>query len=323
MPTIQPFPFGAFVVETAFLGGSAAFALGDGTVRLVAGPAAETVKVHAGAILSAVRTQDGARLVTGGDDGLVAATDASGKTERLAERPRKWIDQVAAGPQGAIAFGVGREAVVRLADGTEKRFLEQRAIGGLAFAPKGFRLAIARYEGVTLRWVNTEAPALSLEWKGAHTGVMFSPDGKYLISTMQENALHGWRIPEGGHLRMSGYPAKPKSLSWSAKGKYLATSGSEAAILWPFLTKEGPQGKQPLQLGSRSALVTKVACHPKEEIVAIGYADGLVALAEFGGVDFGVLRDPGEGPVSAMTWDASGKRLAFGTEDGVGAIVEI
>lgn len=323
MPTIQPFPFGAFVIEASFLGNSAAFALGDGTVRLVAGVAAESVKVHAGAILSAVRTLDGERLITGGDDGLVAATDAAGTVERVAERPKKWIDQLAAGPQGAIAFGVGREAIVRLANGSEKSFAEQRTIGGLAFAPKGFRLAVARYEGVTLRWINTAAPALSLEWKGAHTGVMFSPDGKYVISTMQENSLHGWRIPEGGHLRMSGYPAKPKSLSWSAKGKYLASSGSEAAILWPFLTKEGPQGKQPLQLGARSTMVTRVACHPKEEIVAIGYADGAVGLAEFGGVDFGGLRDPGEGSVTALSWDATGKRLAFGTEDGVGAIVEI
>ncbi|MCC6984420.1 MAG: WD40 repeat domain-containing protein [Bauldia sp.] len=323
MPTIQPFPFGAFVVETAFLGDTAAFALGDGTVRLVTGVAAETVRVHAGAILSAVRTQDGEKLITGGDDGRVAATDAAGKIETLAERPKKWIDQLAAGPQGAVAFGVGREALVRLADGKEKSFPEQRTIGGLAFAPKGFRLAVARYEGVTLRWINTEAPALSLEWKGAHTGVMFSPDGKYVISTMQENSLHGWRLPEGGHLRMSGYPAKPKSMSWSVKGKYLATSGSEAAILWPFLTKEGPQGKQPLQLGGRSAFVTKVACHPRQEIVAIGYADGAVGLAAFDGVDFGGLRDPGDGPVTALSWDAAGRRLAFGTEGGFGAVVEI
>jgi WD40 repeat protein len=323
MPTIQPFPFGVFVVEATFLGDTAAFALGDGTVRLVTGVAAESVKVHDGAILAAVRSLDGKTMITGGDDGVVNAVAADGAVTRLAERPKKWIDHVAAGPQGAVAFGAGRDATVRLADGSEKSFREERSIGGLAFAPKGFRLAIARYEGVTLRWVNTDAPAQSLEWKGAHTGVMFSPDGKYLITTMQENALHGWRIPEGNHLRMSGYPAKPKSLSWSAKGRYLATSGSEAAILWPFLTKEGPQGKQPLQLGPRSALVTRVACHPKQDIVAIGYGDGAVGLAEFGGIDFGGLRDPGDGPVTAMAWDAAGLRLAFGTEGGFAAVVEI
>ena len=30
-------------------------------------------------------------------------------------------------------------------------------------------------------------------------------------------------------------------------------------------------GKPPLQLGAREVLVTRVACHPREEVVAIGY----------------------------------------------------
>jgi hypothetical protein len=32
-------------------------------------------------------------------------------------------------------------------------------------------------------------------------------------------------------------------------------------------------GKPPLELGAREALVTRVACHPRQEMVAIGYAD--------------------------------------------------
>jgi hypothetical protein len=86
LPTIQEFPLGAFVVEAAFLGETAAFALGDGTVRLADGPAATEAKVHSGAILSVAPTRDGKALITGGDDGLVALTDA--KAGRgIAERP--------------------------------------------------------------------------------------------------------------------------------------------------------------------------------------------------------------------------------------------
>ncbi|HMN81905.1 MAG TPA: hypothetical protein PKA20_18550, partial [Burkholderiaceae bacterium] len=58
------------------------------------GPAAEEVKVHGGAVLAALRTADGRGLLTGGDDGLLARIDAGGKVERLADRPRKWIDQL-------------------------------------------------------------------------------------------------------------------------------------------------------------------------------------------------------------------------------------
>jgi WD40 repeat protein len=323
MPTIQDFPFGAFVVEAAFLGDVSAFALGDGSVRLVEGPAAREVRVHAGAVLSAVPTQDGKALVTGGDDGLVALTDAAGTVTCVAERPKKWIDHVASGPSGAIAFSSGRQAMVRLGDGRERLFDLARAVGGLAFAPKGVRLAVARYDGVTLWWAGTDAPAVMLDWKGAHIGVTFSPDGRNLVTAMQENALHGWRIDDGKDMRMTGYSAKPKSLSWSARGRFLATSGAHAAILWPFHFKDGPQGRQPLQLGAREVPVTRVACHPRDEVVAVGYQDGMVLAVRFADAEEALLRRPGGGPISALAWNARGGRLAFGTEEGAAGVVDL
>ncbi len=323
MPTVQRLPLDAFVVAAAFIDEFAAFALGDGTVRLLGESIADSVRVHDGAVLAAVPSLDGKRLISSGDDGRVMATSPDGTTERLAERPRKWLDQIAAGPNGAVAFAAGKEAVVRLADGTERSFPHARAVAGLAFAPKGLRLAVARYGGVSLWWVNSEAEPTGLEWSGAHLSVTFSPDGRFVVTAMQENALHGWRLPEGGHLRMTGYPAKPRSLSWSAKGRFLATSGADAAVLWPFHFKDGPQGKQPLQLGAREALVTRVACHPKDEVVAIGYRDGAVAIGPFDEGEGSLLRQPGDGPVSALAWDKSGRRLAFGTEEGAAGVFNL
>ncbi len=252
-----------------------------------------------------------------------ASIGVDGAVETLAERPRKWIEQVAAGPSGAVAFTVGRDAVVRLASGEEKIFGHERTATGIAFAPKGMRIAVSRYNGVSLWWVNSDAPATELEWNGAHIGVTFSPDGRFVVTTMQENALHGWRIPEGGHLRMTGYPAKPRSFSWSARGRYLATSGADAAIVWPFHFKDGPQGKQPLQLGARDALVSRVACHPKDEVVAIGYRDGAIAIGAFDAGEGSLIRQPGEGPVSALAWDRTGARLAFGTEAGAAGVFNL
>lgn len=324
MPTIQSFPLGAFVVEAAFLGDVPVFALGDGSVRRVVGPAAEAVQVHRGAILSAAPSLDGRKLITGGDDGLVATSDAAGVVAPVAERQRKWVDHVAAGPGGAVAFAVGRQAIVKLADGRERIFDHARSVGGLAFAPKGLRLAVARYDGVSLWWAGTEnAEPVTFEWKGAHLAVTFSPDGKNLVTAMQENALHGWRLSDGKDMRMSGYPAKPRSLSWSAKGRFLASSGANAAILWPFHFKDGPMGKPPLQLGAREVLVTRVACHPREEIVAIGYQDGMVLAVRFADAQEALLRRPGEGAVSALAWDGVGKKLVFGTEGGAAGLVDL
>lgn len=322
MPSIQDFPLGAFVVEAAFLGETAAFALGDGTVRLASGVAAESVPVHGGAILAAAVTGDG-RLVTGGDDGLVARTDARGKVDRVAELPRKWIDHVAAGPGGALGYASGKQAFVRMSDGRERVFEHKRSVGGLAFAPKGLRLAVARYNGVTLWWAGTDAEPIELSWNGAHIGATFSPDGKFIVTSMQENALHGWKLDDGKDMRMTGYPAKPKSVSWSAKGKYLATSGANAAILWPFHFRDGPMGRQPLQLGAREVLVTRVASHPKEDLAAIGYQDGMILAVRFADAQEALFRRPGQSPVSALAWDRQGRRLVFGCEDGSAGIVDI
>ena len=326
MPSIQSFPFGAYVVGAAFLRGVPVFALGDGRVARVDGPAAETAVAHGGGLLAATASLDGQLLLTAGDDGRVVASDAAGSVTEIASRPRKWIDQLAAGPNGAFAFASGREAVVHLPDGKERVLPHERSVGGLAFAPKGMRLAASRYNGASLWWPATDAKPTELEWKGSHLGVMFSPDGKFVVTSMQENALHGWRVSDGGgHMRMSGYPGKVKSMSWSVKGRFLATSGAEMAVLWPFHFKDGPMGKQPLQLGLREdSLVTFVACHPSEEVVAIGYKDGTILAARFGDADEAVLRQAGDGgPISALVWDRDGVRLAFGTEEGEAGIIDL
>ncbi len=323
MPTVQRLPFEAFVVAVEFVDGNAAYALGDGSVRLLKGNAADQIDVHSGAILAAAPMHDGKGLVTAGDDGRVAVMRADGTVETLAERPRKWIDQLAVGPGGEVAFAVGKEAIVRLTDGTEKTFAHDRSVTGLAFAPKGLRLAAARYNGVSLWWASRDAEPVELQWTGAHIGVTFSPDGRFVVTAMQENALHGWKLPEATHMRMTGYPAKPRSLSWSARGRYLASSGADAAVLWPFHYKDGPQGHQPLQVGARDAMVTKVACHPKEELVAVGYRDGAIAFGPFDGAQGSLMREPGDGPVSALCWDKAGSRLAFGTEEGAAGLFDL
>lgn len=124
-------------------------------------------------------------------------------------------------------------------------------------------------------------------------------------------------------MRMSGYPAKPKVLSWSVKGRFLATSGAQASIGWPFHYKDGPMGKRPLELGGRQEMVTTVACHPSEEIAAIGYDDGLIFLVRFSDGEEILLRRPGGGPVTALGWDKSGLELAFGTEEGDAGVVNL
>ena len=83
-------------------------------------------------------------------------------------------------------------------------------------------------------------------------------------------------------------------------------------------------GKQPAhRWRRRSAQTEVVACHPKQEVVAVGYADGLVLLVR---IDDGaeiLARKAGGAPVSALAWSATGGMLAFGTEDGEAGVVDL
>src|SRR5262249_214897 len=203
---VRPVAIGAAVTAVHFLGERAAFVGAEETISFVdAEGAISPVTVHGGGILSAV--SDGKRILTGGDDGKVVATDAKGEVTQLAmDSKRRWVDNVAVHSDGAYAWSVGKTAFVKSGKNEEKSFQVPAAVGGLAFAPKGLRLAIAHYNGVTLWFPNMAANAEFLEWAGSHLGVTFSPDNKFLVTAMHEPALHGWRLADNRHMRMSGYP---------------------------------------------------------------------------------------------------------------------
>jgi WD40 repeat protein len=313
---------GAAVVGAHFLGKVAAFALGEEAVLLAKDAAEERVAVHAGGILASAG--DGARLVTGGDDGKVMAVDARGKASLVVEDAKhRWIDHVAVGPDRAVAWSAGRNVFARTGKGEARSIEVPSTAGGLAFAPKGVRLAVAHYNGVTLWFPNAAAEPERLEWKGSHLAVSFSPDGRFLVTAMQEPMLHGWRLVDRKHMRMSGYAAKVRSLGWTADGKWLASSGSEQLILWSFQTKDGPMGKPPRMLAPYPARAAIVACHPKEAVVAVGYADGLLVLVRIEDGAEILAKKPGNAPVSALAWRADGAALAFGTEDGEAGVIDL
>lgn len=322
MPTVAPLDLDGHCVAAAFVSDVPHFALADGTVhRLQDGH--KQVVAHDG-LTCATCDDKGERLFTGGEDGKVVAIGADGTIEPMGDAGRKWVSSIAAGPQGAIAWGAGRTAFVRFADGKVKTLEHPRTVEGIAFSPKGMRIGVARYNGATLHFPAADGKPAEFEWAGAHTGITFSPDGNFLVTTMQENALHGWKLADGKHMRMTGYPAKVKSLSWSPKGRWLASSGAPAAIVWPFQGKDGPMGKAPLELGTRgNTTVTAVACHPADDFVAIGYADGMVLAARLSDQKEVLLRRTGQGAITSMAWDRAGRRIAFGSEPGDCGVIDI
>ena len=320
---------GAFVVAAAFdrAGGTAAFALGDGSVRLLTGQTWQSVAAHDGSVLSLAQDTGKTGFVTGGDDGAFARVGADGSVAAIEKFGMKWVDHVASfsdGKTALLACSVGK--LVHVFDGAGqklKTLTHPSSVTGLVFDAKGKRIAASHYNGASVWFVasSSDTPR-KLEWKGSHTGIAISPDGDSVVTTMQENALHGWRLSDAQHMRMSGYPSKTNAIGFTRSGKWLASSGAESIVLWPF-TGGGPMGKAPTELaGADGVLCTQVACHPQHEAVAGGFSDGLVVLADIPTSRVLPVAGTGRGAVSALAWSPDGSRLALGTETGFAAVVD-
>ncbi len=324
---------GAFVVAARFSRDNrhVGFALGDGTVRMAPIPPNAdwiTAETHDGAVLDFATDPSADGFISGGDDGKLNRIAADGTVSSVGNFGMKWVEHVATCAldkgRGLIAASAGK--IVRLFDQSGellKELTHPSTVTGVVFDGKGKRIGASHYNGASLWFVaaKTDTPR-KLEWKGSHTGIIIHPEGDAVVTAMQENALHGWKLPDGAHMRMSGYPAKTASLSFSRNGKWMASSGADAMVLWPFFGG-GPMGKAPLELaGGDGVICTQVACNPKDDIVAGGFTDGLVVVADITSSRILPVVPPDHGPISALAWSVDGTQLAVGTETGFAALID-
>ena len=330
------FSFDAFVTNALFdRSGRAMFALGDGTVRLQTDEGFVTVEAHGGplggAVLAAAVHPSGVGIVTGGDDGRVVWSRIEGGevvATLIAEVRNKWIEHVAtSAASGLIAFTAGNDVHVHdTADPAFARaFAHDKTVSGLAFEPNGRRLASATYGGAYLWYarIADQKPAI-LKWAGSHIAVEFSPDGKFLISSMQENQLHGWRLSDGKDMRMGGYPSKIKSVAFFDKGALLATAGASGAVIWPFAGANGQMGKEAAEIGfSRDSMVVRVAGIDPQPVCIAGQDNGKIWAAHMRNGRIETLKAEKGAPISALSVSADGRLMAWGDESGEAGVIEI
>ena len=263
------------------IGNNIAAGFGDGTVRIFSsGEKHKTLKAHKGVILCMSR--DGNNILTGGDDGYFLKISLNGEINEITNFGSRWVDHVTA-YNGNLVCSSGKVVYYWDKNKKEPKSLNHDStIGGLAFDAKGRRLAVSRYGGVTIwkkdysnKWKSTK-----LDWKGSHNKVSFSPDGKYLVTSMQENVLRCWRLKDKLDFAMSGYGSKVKSFAFIDDTSYLATSGAIDAICWPF-DGEGPMGRTPIcvpYVGNNQ--VTFIEPFPDEKAIFAGLSDGSVFLSQ-------------------------------------------
>jgi WD40 repeat protein len=318
------FTFDAQVTTALFERDGAAFALGDGTIRFEDG---HYDAVHDGAALCAVAHPSGEGVVTGGDDGQVVWS-RKGEAGLLAKSARnQWIDSIdASADSKLIAFSSGRTlSVIDATDAHFRRdFDHERTVSDVTFDPKGRRIAAATYNGAALWYARIEKqkPTM-LKWGGSHTNVAWSPDGAFVITTMQDNQLHGWRLKDAKDLRMGGYPSKVRSLAFLSNGQLMATSGAQGAVLWPFVGSGGPMGREATEIGyDENAMVNLVAAQTKGPRLAAGLTDGRVWIADPAGQGLHFVKAERGPAIVALALSPDGRRIAWADEDGQAGVTE-
>jgi WD40 repeat protein len=316
---------GEEIIALAFAGDALLIAAGDASVTGLARDGAvawRRADVHAGALLCA-SVGPGGDFFTGGDDGAVQRINAAGEVAAFA-RVKGWVDDLAASKK-RVAVACGKQALVYDGDGEKRAAFDHPVrVAGLAFDPDGRRIACAHLDGATIWFAaNPDSRGKTLTWKGAHLIVGWSPDGKFVLTGMQENALHGWRLQDGSHFRMSGYPAKIRNLSFTFDAKQCATSGAPEIVLWPFDKPTGPVNQAANVVGQMGAPCTRVACHPTRPILAAGDAAGEVAVQAVSGQGRPILVSAAhDAPITALVWSRDGARLAFGDANGGAGMVD-
>lgn len=316
--------FTAQPVATLFDRDGAVFCLGDGSVRFQDG----TYNiVHDGAILCAALHPSGEGVVTGGDDGRViwSRKDEAGV---LATAKGQWVDSIATSSEtNLIAFSAGKTVSVLDATdaGFRRDFQHERTVSGLAFDPKGRRIAASTYGGAWLWFARiAEQKPTKLVWAGSHTGIAFSPDGAFVVTAMQDMQLHGWRLKDAKNMRMGGYPSKIRSLAFLNKGSLLATSGAQGAVLWPFGTSNGPMGREASEIGfDDTTLVTLVAASNPHGRLAAGLADGRVWVADPAGQGLNFVKADKGAPIVALALSPDATRVAWADEDGQAGVADL
>lgn len=315
-----PVNAGAFTSD----GAAYAFALGNGNIHIVHGGDRLTVKAHTGAVPRLKAYGDG--FLSLSDDGTLKRVEVDGTLVDFADFKGAWTEQMDSHANGSVAVAVGNTVHLWTRPDGEPRILtpHEGGVNGVKFAADGMGLAAAHRNGVTLwAWPHFEPQPLPLPWKGAHLGVTISDDKRWIVSAMQEGALHMWNTALKRDYQMRGYAAKPTAMVWSADRKWLATSGADAVIIWPF-DKSGPEGREPLQLGwAGGVLVTVLAAHPTLNVIAAGFADGTIALLDIAsGKSFSAATGSGSA-VTTLAFSPAGDSLLAGFANARGSVFNL
>jgi WD40 repeat protein len=265
-------------------------------------------------------------LASGGQDGAVKFWDAAAGQHTATNRVGPgWVEHMAWPQEGApLAAASGRKFALLHADGsTGHAFADApKTISAIAF-PAGARggaaapprLAFAFFGGVRLVDVRQSSVARELPLPSGIQALVWSPDGKWLVSGNQDSSVHLWIPDRDDELQMSGFEGKVKHLSFDCTSRWLATGSGCSVSVWDC-GGGGPEGREPMML-AHDAPVCALSFQRAHGLLATAAADGAVQLwsPERPRPLRATIRLPAA--ASKLAWSPDDRLLAIGSEKGI------
>ncbi len=239
---------------------------------------------HEGWVTSAQFSPDGARLVSGGEDGAVKVWDARDGKELWSSRDEKAAVMAAAFSADGHRVAAGRwdgTVVIHAAkDGAVQVTLRghTESVAAVAFSPDGKRLASGSGDDTLRLWDARSGKLVRTFEQGNEydvTAVAFSPDGNRIVSGDGENAVRIWDADKGEPLpALEGHEAVVSSVAFSADGtRIVSESWDRTVMIW-----NAADGRPLATLRGHTDEVTSVAVNSNAIRVASGGADGTVKI---------------------------------------------
>lgn len=231
----------------------------DKTIKLwkvETGRLIKTLTGHTGDVSTVTFSPDGNMLASAGDDRTILWDVESGQLIKSLKGHARGVSATVFSPDGNMLASVCSSETIELWNveaGQLIKIIEasRHLISSIAFAPDGKMLATGGAYDKAIRLWDVESGQLVATLTGHGSGysgenilfgvvssVVFSPDGKTLVSGSSDRTIKFWSVKTGRQLRsLNSRSGRLSSVTFSPDGETLASGGEESPInLWDVKT---------------------------------------------------------------------------------------
>jgi WD40 repeat protein len=282
---------------------------------------------HAGGALAVAFSPDGARIASGGQDGMVRIVDPTSTQSGLAAAvgsPGSWVEHVAWAPDGRhLAAACGRRLCFFRPDGRPAGAYDRHrgAVTALFWDNASSTLTTASSDGLHLLRPGRKRALTHIPLSvGPILSAAESPDGRYIALGHLDGSATVIQMTTGKSIQFGGFLGKIRLLAWSADSTRLAVAGAERIAVFAF-TARRPSTDKARVLRAHQARVSGLTFVDDSMLVSAD-EDGLVCLwskpREFRRVS---RLDVGQ-PVESIAPSPDGRRIAVAMQGGGLAVIE-